>query len=105
MFVKICPDCGTRLDDFYNTGMLGCPTCYKAFNAEIKLALKKIQGRDFHAGKTLGGTKLDKELLDEFKRLLKEKEDATINGRFPEIKRLTEEILELKEELKRRGII
>jgi len=105
MLIKICPECETRLDDFYRTGMLGCPHCYKAFMPEIKLALKKIQGRDFHAGKTLGGTRLDKQLLDEYKSLLARKEQAILNGDFALGNRLSEEILELQEELKERGII
>ena len=105
MLIKICPECETRLDDFYRTGMLGCPNCYKAFKPEIKLALKKIQGRDFHVGKTLGGTRLDKQLLDEYKMLLAEKEQAILSGDFSLGNRLNEDILKLQEELKERGII
>ena len=105
MFIKICPQCKTRLDEFYNTGMLGCPYCYKAFEQEIRLALKKIQGRDFHTGKTPNHIALDKELINDYNRLIKDKETALLEGRFDEVARLSEEILFLSDELKKRGLI
>ena len=105
MYDKICPACGKRLSEFYKTVMLGCPECYAAFEKEILLALKKIQGKQFHVGKTLEGTALDKELLSEYRRLLKEKENAGIEGRFKDMFSLSEDLQALKEELKRRGLI
>ena len=104
MYDKICKNCGTRLSAFYHTSMLGCPECYKAFEEEIISALKKIQGRTFHAGKTPKLSKLDKELLLEYDRLVAEKERATIEGRFFDIKGLSEQILDLLAELKSRGL-
>ncbi|MBQ3046485.1 MAG: hypothetical protein IJD54_00405 [Clostridia bacterium] len=105
MYLKSCPFCGTRLDEFYATSMLGCPNCYKAFEMEIKLALKKIQGRDFHVGKTPSGVAIDKELLNEYKKLLSDKELAVINGDFAKVNSLSAEIFKLKKELKDRGLI
>ena len=31
-----CPSCHYKLEDFQNTGLLGCPDCYKAFAAEFE---------------------------------------------------------------------
>lgn len=105
MYDKICPECGYRLSEFYRTGMLGCPKCYNAFRREVELALKKVQGRTSHVGKTPDGTAIDRELLFEYERLIKEKERAGIEGRFKDMTALSAEILNLAEELKRRGII
>ncbi len=105
MYDKICPECGYRLSEFYRTSMLGCPVCYQAFRREMDVALKKVQGKVLHAGKTPQGTKLDRELLFEYERLIKEKERAGIEGRFKDMTMLTKDILELAEELKKRGII
>lgn len=105
MYDKVCPVCGRRLSEFYNTSMLGCPGCYSAFEKEILLALKKIQGKQFHVGKTLENTALDRELLSEYQRLLKEKERAGIEGRFQDMCDLSEDILSLKAELKKRGLM
>jgi protein arginine kinase activator len=105
MYDKICPECGTRLSQFYKTSMLGCPTCYKAFEREIVLALKKIQGQTLHVGKTPYSTELDKKLLNEYQTLIKEKERAVIEKRFDDANEIADQILYLSEELKRRGLI
>lgn len=105
MYDKVCSNCGTRLSEFYRTGMLGCEKCYQSFGREIVSTLERVQGRTFHAGKIPKISGLDKELLSEYGRLIKEKEKATIEGRFSDIRELSEEILELSEELKNRGLI
>ncbi|MBQ9734735.1 MAG: hypothetical protein IJV95_02630 [Clostridia bacterium] len=105
MYDKVCPRCKTTLSSFYNTGMLGCEQCYRAFEKEITIALQKIQGKTFHVGKTPQLTRIDKELLAEYTRLIQEKERATIDGRFKDIRELAEQILSLSEELKARGLI
>ena len=84
--------------------MLGCPNCYKAFALEIEQTLKRIQGRSFHAGKTPSVSKIDRELLNEYERLLKEKERAGLEGRFSDMVALAEDINVLKEELVRRRL-
>ena len=105
MYDKVCPVCGTRLSDFYNTYMLGCPECYRAFSDEIEASLKKVHGCAVHAGKTPKTIGVDRELLLEYDRLVKEREDAILQGRFAEIRELTESIMQLTEELKRRGLM
>lgn len=105
MIDTVCNECGTRLSTFYATGMLGCPYCYKAFENEVITALYKIQGKTFHVGKMPTTFSLEKELLSEYKRLIAEKERATIEGRFSDIRILAEQILELANELKNRGVL
>lgn len=105
MYDKICPTCKTLLSQFYNTSMLGCPDCYKAFEREITLALKKVQGGTLHVGKTPYGTQLDKQLLDEYNDLIKAKERAVLDERFEDVNEISKQILELSEELKNRGLI
>lgn len=105
MYEKRCAHCGRTITEFYDTGMLGCPNCYAVFLSEIVRALKKIQGSAYHTGKTPRVTGLDRELLGEYQRLIKEKETASIKGEFYKVKELSEQILDLYEELKKRGII
>lgn len=105
MYDKICRSCGRRLSEFYNTGMLGCPDCYNAFEPEIITALKKIQGRTFHVGKEPAITEEEKALLKRYKILLADKEKAGIEGRFKDMAELSHIINELAEELKKRGLI
>ena len=105
MYDKVCKSCGWSLSRFYSTGMLGCENCYSAFEKEITVALNKIQGKSFHVGKTPKLAEADKQLLSKYKELINEKEKATIEGRFSDIRGLTTQILSLTEKLKERGII
>ena len=105
VYDKACKKCGHRLSEFYRTFMLGCPDCYKAFEPEINESLKKVQAQSFHTGKTPRINGLDKELLDEYQRLLEEKEKAGIVSDFQKMVELNSEILELKTELEKRGVL
>ncbi|MBR1968336.1 MAG: hypothetical protein IKA11_02950 [Clostridia bacterium] len=105
MYNKICSNCGCKLSDFYNTGMLGCEECYRAFNREVLIALKKIQGKTFHVGKTPKLSEFERQLLAEYQALIKEKEKATIEGRFSDIKGINQRLITLAEELKSKGLI
>jgi protein arginine kinase activator len=33
---KSCTFCGLHIEDFFETGLIGCPHCYDIFNAEIR---------------------------------------------------------------------
>ena len=105
MYDKVCSSCGTRLSSFYNTGMLGCPNCYENFRREILVALKDIQGKPFHVGKKPEITSTDKELLEEYRLLLKEKELAGMEKRFTDMAKLSKLLEELALELKNRGLL
>ncbi len=106
MYDKICKNCGWPLSEFYRTGMLGCPHCYKAFEREIIPTLYKIQGKALHMGKTpYNLSKEDRELLDTYKKLIAEKELATIEGRFTDIRKLAEQIVLISNQLKNRGLL
>lgn len=105
VYDKACKKCGYRLSEFYRTFMLGCPDCYKAFEPEINESLKKVQAQSFHTGKTPRLKGLDKELLSEYQRLIKEKEEAGIASDFKKMAELSAEIFDLKTELEKRGIL
>ena len=106
MIDKVCASCGFRLSEFYRAGMLGCPHCYKAFEKQIEQTLYKIQGKTLHTGKTpYNIDNIDRQLLAEYKWLLSEKEKATLEGRFSDIRTLSQQILEISNELRQRGIL
>ncbi len=52
---KECPSCGTTLDDFSRTGLLGCAHCYETFREELMPTVRYLQGKTVHVGKTPGG--------------------------------------------------
>lgn len=45
-----CPECGTTLDDFRRTGLLGCAHCYTAFLEELLPTIRYLQGKSEHEG-------------------------------------------------------
>ncbi len=104
MFEKICPSCKTTLSSFYNTGMLGCPDCYKAFEYEIKIALEKIQGSTVHVGKKPTLDELEKQLLNEYQMLINDKQQANMEHRYSDMLQISDMLEDLKAELKRRGL-
>jgi protein arginine kinase activator len=46
-----CAVCGWSFQDFQESGMLGCPQCYTAFEEALKHLLKQLHGSDEHLGR------------------------------------------------------
>jgi len=47
-----CPGCGTTFADFKQSGRLGCPSCYEAFEQQLGPILDRAhQGATHHVGK------------------------------------------------------
>lgn len=50
--VGACPTCGTTYAQFRHSGLLGCPGCYKVFEAQLGPLLQRAhEGGTHHAGK------------------------------------------------------
>ncbi|HET7038484.1 MAG TPA: UvrB/UvrC motif-containing protein [Gemmatimonadales bacterium] len=45
-----CDACGATLQDFRDTGRLGCPQCYVTFEATLRTLLRRIHGASRHVG-------------------------------------------------------
>lgn len=48
---EACAFCGLTFSDFRETGRLGCPHCYSAFEAHLRGLLRRIHGATQHLGK------------------------------------------------------
>ncbi len=105
MYDKVCKNCGTYLSDFYETGLVGCEKCYEVFKDEIENAVKEIQFGDMHTGKVPPFSSEEKSLLIRYERLFKEKENAVMEGRFSDVRAISEELIALKEKLEEKGLI
>ncbi|MEO8946663.1 MAG: UvrB/UvrC motif-containing protein [Gemmatimonadaceae bacterium] len=46
-----CSFCSSTLRDFRQTGRLGCPYCYTAFEQSLRDLLKKVHGQAQHKGR------------------------------------------------------
>lgn len=50
----VCSKCGHTLDDYYDSGLLGCSACYDEFASFILPTLKNAQAKVSHLGKKPG---------------------------------------------------
>jgi protein arginine kinase activator len=57
-----CAGCGATLNDFRETGRLGCPECYRTFESQLRELLRRLHGSSRHLGERYeapGGTPTD----------------------------------------------
>jgi protein arginine kinase activator len=45
-----CPRCGGTLQDFRESGRLGCSDCYRSFEAPLRDLLRRLHGSTHHVG-------------------------------------------------------
>jgi protein arginine kinase activator len=45
-----CPRCGGSLQDFRESGRLGCSDCYRAFEVPLRDLLRRLHGSTHHMG-------------------------------------------------------
>lgn len=48
---KICPSCGTSINELSKTSKLGCSKCYEVFDSYLEPLMKRIHGNTHHTGK------------------------------------------------------
>lgn len=48
---EVCPGCGATLQDFRESGRLGCATCYATFAGPLRELLRRLHGATVHTGK------------------------------------------------------
>ena len=45
-----CSRCGATFQDFRESGRLGCPECWRAFETPLRDLLRRLHGSTYHAG-------------------------------------------------------
>ena len=93
---KQCENCGTKFVDFRNTGRLGCPHDYQAFQAELLPLLESIHSSVRHAGKT---PRRESQAVrgQELTRLRKELQKAVSSEEYEIAARLRDQIRQIEE--------
>lgn len=70
-----CDFCGASLQDFRQTGRLGCPHCYQAFEGHLRDLLRRLHGSSHHVGELYlaavpaGGGAEERKIADMRRRL------------------------------------
>ena len=76
-----CPRCELLYSSFKETGRLGCPECYQAFQFQLRPLLRRIHGDTHHRGKvptrdgeTVSRSRQMQRLNDELQRAVEREE-------------------------------
>ena len=95
-----CKYCKTTLQDFLDTGFVGCARCYDLFNKQAKEFALDIHGRANHVGKFPSREVTKQSMRRELDRLVKEKERAVRNEDYLTADQLKTKIEQIREALK-----
>ncbi len=71
-----CPTCALTFDEFRQTGLFGCASCYDAFSDRLNAVFRRVQGANQHTGCRVGDAECvikskNKHQLDELRLSLK----------------------------------
>lgn len=97
---RACPTCGLRLADFRQTGLLGCPDCYRTFAAELEGVVERAHnGGTAHAGKTprRGGRSIDQQ--HQIRRLARDLREAIAAEQYERAAALRDRLEDLEARL------
>ena len=90
-----CPRCGLHYSAFKETGRLGCPECYVAFQFQLRPLLRRIHGDTRHKGKVpardgegVSRSRQIQRLFDELQRAVEREEFERAAELRDEIRRL-----------------
>lgn len=99
-----CPRCGLLYSGFKETGRLGCPECYTAFQFQLRPLLRRVHGDTRHRGKvpardSEGATRSRQiqRLHDELQRAVEREDFERAAAVRDEIQRLEREVQAARE--------
>lgn len=95
-----CKYCKTTLQDFLDTGFVGCARCYDLFNKQAREFALDIHGRANHVGKFPSREVTKQSLRREIERLIKEKEKAVREENYLVAEQLKSKIEQLREAIR-----
>ncbi len=93
---KACPGCGMTFARFRQTGALGCPDCYEAFDEHLTPLIERAQnGATHHRGKTpnRAGASVDRQLM--ITQLVRELDQAVGAEQYERAAQLRDRLQEL----------
>ena len=97
---KVCKGCGMRFEDYKNTGLLGCPSCYDVFKEDLMPVIEGIQGKTRHVGKGGGDHSSEHDLRLRLKNLQEQLEDALARGDYTAASKLNRQMTPIKNAIK-----
>ena len=90
----VCPRCGTTIEEFRRTGLLGCAECYSVFREEILSTVLRVQGKTRHEGDIPAVKEEKYSFMLEQQHLKEEIERAMRERRYAEAEELKQRLKE-----------
>jgi protein arginine kinase activator len=94
---KHCEACGLKFVEFRNSGRLGCPHDYEAFNTELVPLLDSIHGTTRHVGKIPRSRPAQIFRHQELNKLRKDLQKAVGSEAYEEAAKIRDRIRQLEE--------
>lgn len=94
-----CNNCGTIIDDFLDSGFVGCSECYNVFKDYAMDFAKDIHGSSIHRGRVPKKEETKAVKKRELEKLIREKEIAVAKEEYRRADELKSMIQRLREEL------
>ena len=94
-----CGRCGLSEEEMARGGLLGCASCYDAFQPRLEPLLRRIHGTSRHAGKVPARSGGRAKVLRELQGLKKQLEEAVAREEFERAAVLRDHIRELERKL------
>ncbi|MFP4623036.1 MAG: UvrB/UvrC motif-containing protein [Gemmatimonadota bacterium] len=92
-----CEFCGLTLDDFKQTGRLGCPHCYVTFDSHLRSLFRRLHGASQHVGKVyLPPDSTAAERVEQLSRLRRKLDGAVEREEFERAAQIRDQIRELE---------
>lgn len=94
---KACPTCKMTFAQFRQHSVLGCPDCYKAFEAQLAPLIERAHnGATHHVGKTprRAGGSLDRQM--QLRQIVKELDEAVAAEQYERAAKLRDRLMNLE---------
>jgi len=91
-----CPECGLTILEFRQSGVLGCPACYDAFQPDLGTLIERAQaGATHHVGRVPERAAGSADRVARRQRLMQELDAAVAAEQYERAARLRDRLLEL----------
>lgn len=89
---KTCPTCGTSFREIEESGLVGCPDCYKTFQKELEYSIGASQGTTEHKGTLPARQRARRKREEELQDLRRKLDEAIKNEEYELAAKLRDEI-------------
>jgi protein arginine kinase activator len=94
-----CSFCGTTFEEFAQSAMAGCSSCYQEFSGEMLPYIQRIHGKTKHVGKIPATAGKELKIQRELSTLKKQLEDAVAAQEYENAAKFRDQIKEIEKKV------